>query len=125
MTLKIGAMPVNVVGVQKWTAQGSVVRLNGQTATDGGYSHPDAGTRSVTGRASLVIDITDGSLVALEPGTVITDLGLYADIGATDPIYDIPTALVLRCSPGGGMGESFQADIEFENVGEFTFNDPN
>ena len=115
----------DIGGVQKWSAQGKVIRLNGQTAEDEGFSHPKAGTRSVTGRVSLVVDITTGSLVVVEEGTEITNLGLWADAGATDPIYDIPKALVLGCSPGGGMGETFQAEIEFENQGPFTFNDPN
>lgn len=125
ITATVGAMAVNVEGVQVWKATGAVERLSGQTAIDRGFSHPAAGTRSVKARLTLVIDITTGSLVAIEEGTVITDLGLWADIDATDPIYDIPEALVLSCSPGGSMGQSFMCDVEIENVGEFTFNDPN
>lgn len=123
ITCKING--VEVAGVQKWSAQSKRIRLNGQTASDAGYSHPASGTRSVTFRISLVVDINTGSLLALEDGTEVTDLGLFADVNASDPIFSLPDALILGVSPGGGMNEMFAAEIEGENVGPFTFNDPN
>ena len=124
LTMKIGSTPVNVVGVQKWRAADAVERLNGQTALDAGYSHPDSGTKSLKVQAHLVIDITTGSLTPIAGGTLITQLKLYSHIDAPTPIYTLPKARVLSCSPGGEMGGTFDCDLDIENVGPFTLTDP-
>ena len=125
ITAKIGASPVNVVGVQKWRANGSVERLNGQDATDAGFSHPKAGTKSLKVSIHLVIDITAGSLTPIQEGTEITALKLYAHIDAPTPIYTMPKAMVLSCTPGGEMNGTFDCDIEVENQGPYTIANPN
>lgn len=125
VSAKIGDMsPVLVPGVNRWAARGRVIRLNGQTAEHLGFSAPAAGTRSCEVQIRLVIDILAGDLVALEEGTIIQDLKLYAHVGSVSPIYHFDQFLVLEASPEGEMGGQFTYSISGENVGPFTFNDP-
>ncbi len=124
--MKIGSSsPALVPGVQSWSAEDSAQELDGTTAEDEGFEHPDDGLASLRVSAQLVIDITAGDLVSVSRGTVITNLRLYADIGATTPIYLLPVAKVFKSAPKGEINGRFTYDIEIRSVGPYTLADPN
>lgn len=123
---KIGDVtPVLVPGVQSWAGNSSVVKLDGQTAEDQGYTHPGAGSKTLAVNMDLVIDITAGDLVALDSGTTIQNLKLYAHVDSPTPIFHCPEFLVLTATPRGEINGRFTYSVTGENVGPFTFSDPN
>lgn len=124
LSVSIGASPVILDGVQNWKAQDKVERLDGQTGADQGYSHPYPGTRSVNVSMSLVIDIAQGDLTTIQPGTTLTNVGLYTVYNAPQPVYAIPKFLVLDASPAIEVNGRLMQDVQGENQGPFTRNNP-
>lgn len=123
---KIGdMMPVLIPGVQEWSAEDSAQELDGTTAEDEGFENPDDGLASLRVSMRLVIDITAGDLTTIQRGTLITNLKLFADIDATDPIYTIPSFKVFKSTPRGEINGRFTYDVEGKAKGEYTLNDPN
>lgn len=125
ISMKIGNMsPVLVPGVQQWSAEDNVVELDGTTAEDGGYEHPDFGLKSLRITAQLVIDILAGDLITIQSGTMIAYLKLYAHTLATAPIYTMPVARVFKSTPKGEMNGRLTYDLEIRSVGPFTLANP-
>lgn len=126
ISAKIGGMtPTLVPGVQSWSAEDSAQELDGTTAEDGGFSHPDDGLASLAVNMQLVIDITTGDLVTIQRGTTISNLKLFADTDATTPIYTIPTFKVFRSVPKGEINGRFTYEVSGKSVGSYTLADPN
>lgn len=115
----------NISGVQQWTAEDSAQELDGTTAEDGGYAHPDDGVASLSVSMELVIDITEGSITPISRGTLISDLQLFADINSTDPIYAVPQFKVFSSAPRGEINGRFTYSVRGKSVGAYTLNDPN
>lgn len=123
ITAAIGS--VGIQGVQQWTADDSGQELDGTTAEDLGFEHPDIGLAKLRVTMQLVIDITTGQLLLLQRGTVINNLNLFANIAASRPIYNIPTFIVFKSTPKGEINGRFTYDIEGASVGQYTMNNPN
>ncbi len=68
---------------------------------------------------------TSGDLTTIRNGTLITDLKLYADTDADDPIIHMPVAKVFKSTPKGEINGRFMYDVTGKSKGPFTFNDPN
>jgi hypothetical protein len=126
VALKIGdLMPVLVPGVQSWEGEHEADELDGTTAEDEGFDNPDDGLHKCTIQATLVIDITTGSFVAIKTGTLISDFKAYADIDAADPIYHLPVAKVFRSKFRGEIKGRVTYDVTIKSKGAFVVNEPN
>lgn len=114
-----------IIGVQKSTATGSVKELDGATAEDGGYEHPDAGLASMEVSLDLVVDITTGDLTTIHEGVVISNLQVFANINAANPVRTIPTFLVLQAVYTGEVAGRSTYSVRGKAVGPFTNSNPN
>lgn len=115
----------NIRGVQKTTARGQVRELDGATAEDGGYEHPDAGLAAMTVDLMLVVDITTGDLTTLQEGVVIENLQVFAHIDSADPVRQIDSFLILSATYTGEVAGRSTYDVSGKSQGPYTNSDPN
>jgi hypothetical protein len=124
INVRIGSVPVQLVGIQMWTADDNTQELDATTAADLGFGHPDFGVQTLSVSMQLVIDILAGVLVTVQSNTQLTNLGLWATLTATQPIYLVPTFNVFKSTPKGEINGRFTYDVSGKSVGPYTFNNP-
>ena len=123
ITATIGAVLIR--GVQSWTAEDSSQELDGATAEDLGFEHPDDGLAVLSVSMDLVVDITTGSLIPISRGTLINNLNLFANATAAQPIYNVPTFKVFKSTPKGEIGGRFTYAVQGKSIGPYTLGNPN
>lgn len=123
LAAKIGATLIS--GVHEWSAEERADSLEKTTAADGGFAAHDHGVFELSVSMTLYLDITAGAYANVRRGTVISDLRLYLDTSATNPIFAVPTFKVDTSTVRGQIRDKFVVQVTGKASGAYTQNEPN
>ena len=122
----VGAMPTVIAGTHEWSGRESGDRLEGTTGANNGRGRKYCGVIDGQFRIRFYFDVNSGLAAFIRTGTVLTNLKLYADEAATNPIYALTSATVFDFNMVGRVRDTFIVDADIESNGDvITFNDGN
>lgn len=124
LTAKIGT--TNIAGTHEWSCRETGDKLEATTGTDGGRGKKDVGVIDTIVRVVFYLDITTGAHGFIRTGTTLSNLKLFLDGSATNPLYAFTTAKVFDCNTRGQVRDRFIVEADIEAYGNVvTANEPN
>jgi len=108
-----------VIGLQKWTCRETVDKLDGQTAQHLGFSANEPGSTLAEVTIEFAQDIAVGEYVAVQKGTIISNLKLYRSQFDNLPAFAFPTFTVFESENMGEIKGKLTLRISGENYGPY------
>lgn len=116
----------NIDGNHEWSVTENADSLEGTTGADLGRGHKYFGVVDTQIKIRFYLDIRGGSANFIRATSYLTNLALYLDVTATNPMYLITSASVYRFNVAGQVRDKFIVDADIECNGPVIYyNEPN
>ena len=109
---------VVISGMQSWTIDPSVMKLNGRTAEQMGFPNPEFGVSDCAVNLELIVQATTAHLLSI-PGATLLDVRLYASGFNTLPSWQFPTLRLFGCTHRGEVEGQHKLSVKAEPAGPF------
>lgn len=115
-----------IEGTHEWTVNERGDRLEATTGANNGRGKKDVGVIDTMVKIVFYLDITTGEFQFIRTGTTLTNLKLFLDNTATNPMYLLTSARVFDTTVRGQVRDRFIVEADIEAVGDVvTQNEPN
>jgi hypothetical protein len=108
----------NIEGTHEWSFDEKGDRLEATVGSTNGRGRKDVGVIDSNIRIVFYLDITSGEYAFIRAGTTLSNLALFHDMNADDPMFLIATAKVFDSRVRGQVRERMIVEAEIEPYGD-------
>jgi hypothetical protein len=124
LSMEIGV--ATLAGVHSWDVDETADEIEATTGADNGRGRKDVGVVDTVANVVLYLDITSGLYTALRAGATLSNVKLYADKDADDPLYTFSAAKAFGLKLGGRVRDKFEVTGKIIPTGDvITAAEPN